>query len=194
MVWFFLMPRYTRSSRKIVQAPPLDAKIVARQDKEEKPEIRDGYVLFWGSWPSNFWASPFVLDGVRWNCVEQWMHAEKARLFRDEETRDKIIASPYPMSQKDLGRQVRGYRDAVWKKKRYGVVLRGIVEKFRQNPRLRKLLLGTGSAKFVECSPEDEVWGIGLKQSDPRATDPSKWRGENLLGKALTAARAKLKK
>lgn len=188
--------RYQRSEPRPlpVKAPKFSAQLLAQQAKEEKPEVRDGYVLFWGSWPSNWWYSPFTIDGVGYNCVEQYMMAEKARLFGDEETRAKILASHWPRTQKDLGREVQGYNDKKWSAARYKVVLRGTIEKYRQNPKLLKLLLDTGSAKFVECSPEDDLWGIGLSQDSPHATAPSKWRGKNLLGKTITAARAALKK
>lgn len=43
--------------------------------------------------------------------------------------------------------------------------------------------------EFVEASSSDRVWGIGLHISDKDAEDQSKWRGENLLGKALTRVR-----
>ncbi len=45
--------------------------------------IKNGLALFWGDWPSNWQPSPFTLDGVVYNCVEQWMMAEKARCFGD---------------------------------------------------------------------------------------------------------------
>lgn len=38
----------------------------------------------------------------------------------------------------------------------------------------------------------DRVWGIGLSATDPRAHDPTQWRGRNLLGFALMHARAQL--
>lgn len=181
-------PRYA------AKAPKFSASLLAQQAKEEEPEIRDGYVLFWGSWPSNWWYSPFAIDRVGYNCVEQYMMAEKARLFGDEETRAKILAARWPRTQKDLGREVRGYDDKKWSAARYKVVLKGTIEKYKQNPKLLHLLLDTGSAKFVECSPEDDLWGIGLSQDSPHATTPSKWQGQNLLGKALTSARATLKR
>jgi ribA/ribD-fused uncharacterized protein len=155
----------------------------------DHPEMRDGYALFWGQWPSNWQMSAMELDGVQYNCVEQYMMAEKARLFGDEETRDRILMAAEPREQKALGRKVRGFDEAAWEKARYQIVLRGTLEKYRQNPELRSLLLATGNAVFVECAPDDTVWGIGMRRQDPGSTDPRKWRGLNLLGRAITEAR-----
>ena len=35
----------------------------------------------------------------------------------------------------------------------------------------------------------DRIWGIGIGEQNPGARDPMKWRGQNLLGFALTQAR-----
>lgn len=158
-----------------------------------KLTIRDGYVLFWGQWPSNWMPSPFAIDGVTYTCVEQWMMAEKARLFGDEYRLQQIMATADPEAQKSHGKLVTPYDDARWAAVRYDVVLRGTIEKYRQNPDLLKLLLATGDLHFVEASPYDQIWGIGLRASDPNATKPSKWRGTNLLGKALNEARGILR-
>jgi len=45
----------------------------------------------------------------------------------------------------------------------------------------------------VEASPVDRVWGIGLAADDEAASDPERWRGPNLLGFALMAARDRLR-
>jgi len=157
------------------------------------PETRHGYLLFHDGWPSNWHTSPFVLDGVRYGCVEQFMMAEKARLFGDQGARAGILATDDPREQKRLGREVASYDEAVWVDRRYAIVFRGLLEKYRQNPELRALLLATGTLQLVEAAPNDTVWGIGLAQSHPDATVPSLWRGLNLLGKATTEVRALLR-
>jgi hypothetical protein len=152
-------------------------------------KVRGRYAMFWGQWPSNWEDSPMEIDGVHYNCVEQWMMAEKARLFEDAATEAKIMAAESPADQKRHGRRVAGYDDARWATVRYAVVLRGTLEKYRQNPHLMKKLMATGDLELVEASPEDVVWGIGVSVDHPDAADPSKWRGQNLLGRAITEAR-----
>lgn len=150
---------------------------------------RNGYFLFWGTWPSNWTRSPFAIEGKTYTCVEQYMMAEKARLFMDPHTWAKIMATPEPDDQKRYGREVKNYDDATWAAARYAVVLKGTLEKYRQNPALKALLLDTGNDIFVEASPDDRIWGIGMRAAHPDATDETKWRGLNLLGKAITEAR-----
>ena len=38
---------------------------------------------------------------------------------------------------------------------------------------------------FVEGSPYDKIWGIGIHFEDELANDSKNWKGENLLGQAL---------
>nr|WP_235028283.1 NADAR family protein [Caballeronia choica] len=69
------------------------------------------------------------------------------------------------------------------------IVYVGCREKFTQHPGLRTLLLATAPTELVEASPYDLIWGVGLGERDPGITDKSKWRGQNLLGKALMKVR-----
>jgi ribA/ribD-fused uncharacterized protein len=156
--------------------------------------VRDGYALFWGQWPSNWENSPFTLGGIRYNCVEQYMMAEKARLFGDNDSLSKIMNTSDPSDQKRYGRGVASFDEAKWAVIRYNVVLRGTLEKYRQNESLKMLLLATENWIFVEASPKDVVWGIGLDAKHPDATIPSKWKGLNLLGNAITEARSIIRK
>jgi ribA/ribD-fused uncharacterized protein len=156
--------------------------------------ITDQFVFFWrpptvfGQWT---W-SEFVVDGERYTCAEQFMMAEKARLFQDEEVRARILATESPREHKKLGRKVRGFSEARWVASREEIVYRGNIAKFSQNPDMLRQLLATGDRILVEASPLDRIWGIGLRGDDPRASDRASWQGLNLLGEALMRVRATL--
>jgi ribA/ribD-fused uncharacterized protein len=161
------------------------------------------YFYFWGHKPlpngkigrpclSQWWGSPFTVDGVIYRTAEHWMMAHKARLFSDEETFIRIVASDDPRTAKALGREVRGFDEKVWDERRFDIVTAGSVAKFGQHPPLKDYLLGTGDQVLVEASPVDRIWGIGLAADDARARDPAQWCGLNLLGFALMEARARL--
>jgi ribA/ribD-fused uncharacterized protein len=165
--------------------------------------VRPKLLFFWGHTPlpggeigkpclSQWWPSPFEVDGVRYPTAEHFMMAEKAWLFGDEETRARVIAAAHPADAKKLGREVRGFDEARWEAARFDLVMRGNLAKFGQNAPLREFLLGTGERVLVEASPVDRIWGIGLAADDPAAEDPNRWRGLNLLGFALMAVRRSL--
>ena len=153
---------------------------------------KDGLVFFWSGWPSQWHPSPFTLDGVTYSCCEQYMMAEKARLFGDLATLRKILAAETPREHKALGREVKGFDEARWTGACREIVYRANLAKFTQSDELRALLLATGSKTLAEASPTDRIWGIGLAAADPRATDRSAWRGKNWLGEALMRVRAEL--
>lgn len=157
------------------------------------------FVFFWGHTDrgegltkaclSQWFPCFFVVDGQYYICAEQYMMAEKARIFGDEEIRQQILAEYSQLAMKKLGRKVRNYDDVTWNEKRFDVVVKGNIAKFSQNENLQKFLLSTGEKILVEASPKDTVWGIGLDVSSPEAIQPSKWKGENLLGFALMEVR-----
>ena len=134
----------------------------------------------------------FVVDGNTFNCAEQYMMYEKAKLFGDAYTAAKILAADHPKEHKALGRKVKNFDDDVWKRERERIVKEGNHAKFTQNEALLKELVKTRGTTLVEASPHDKIWGIGLAASDSRAQDPAKWLGRNLLGKILTELRDEL--
>ena len=160
---------------------------------------RDDFVFFWGHEDrgkgltkvclSQWYQCPFVVEGQYYNCTEQYMMAEKARIFGDEEIRQQILAEYSQMAMKKLGRKVRNYDDEIWKEKRFDVVVKGNIAKFSQNEKLLDFLLSTDDKILVEASPKDTFWGIGLDESSFEAIQPRKWIGENLLGFALMEVR-----
>lgn len=162
------------------------------------------YLLFWGHTPkdaaqvdasclSQWFPRAFELDGVRYATAEHFMMAEKARLFRDREALDRVLASKTPAEAKKIGREVRNFAPDAWGRARSEAVVRGNVGKFGAHDDLRTFLLGTKEKVLVEASPRDRIWGIGMGRSNPDALFPARWRGLNLLGFALMEARARLR-
>ena len=138
---------------------------------------------------SQWYACRFEVDGVWYHTAEQYMMAQKASLFGDAATQEKIMAADNPKDYKALGRLVQHFDAAKWDAAKYDIVLRGNLAKFSQNPELFAFLDGTGDSVLVEGSPYDSIWGVKLNLDDPAILDPHNWRGENLLGFALMEAR-----
>lgn len=136
---------------------------------------------------SQWYPCQFEVDSVKYTSAEQYMMAEKARLFGDEKIRAEILRTSDPRKCKALGRKVKNFDKAVWGKRKENIVRNGNFEKFMQNSALRSFLLSTGDKVLVEASPTDRVLGIGLGKNNPDALDPQKWRGQNLLGFTLMA-------
>ncbi|MGX4689537.1 NADAR family protein [Streptomyces sp. JNUCC 63] len=171
-------------------------------------EVRAGrqvkYLHFWGhrarpdgrvgaNCLSQWWPSPFVVDGVPYATAEHWMMAGKARLFADADAERRVLAARHPAEAKKAGRLVRDFDERLWERERFRIVVEGNVHKFTAHPALRDFLLATGDRVLVEASPVDPVWGIGLAATDAAATDPERWRGPNLLGFALMETRRRLR-
>lgn len=156
--------------------------------------ITDSYVFFWNGYLSQWYGSPFYIDGKEFNCAEQWMMYNKAIMFNDVPSARLIMAAKSPKEQKACGRAVQGFDDDLWMKNdhAYNVVVVGSLAKFAQNPSLGQLLKETRGKVLVEASPYDTRWGIGMMENDPGVDDPSNWKGQNLLGLAITEARIKL--
>jgi ribA/ribD-fused uncharacterized protein len=132
------------------------------------------------------------VDGVRYNCAEQYMMAQKALLFGDAARHKAIMASSSPGDQKALGKLVKGFNKAKWEAVARDVVMRGSLAKFTSTAELYADLMDTEGLVLVEASPTDPIWGIGLDEYDPDCADPEKWKGTNWLGQVLTDLREHL--
>ncbi|HAO5757430.1 TPA: NADAR family protein [Listeria monocytogenes] len=161
------------------------------------------YIFFWGHQPaedgktskscfSQWWICSFKVDGVEYNCAEQFMMAEKAKLFNDMEMREKILAAKHPKQAKDFGRLISGFQEDIWLKNRFNIVMRANQAKFSQNEELKKFLMQTKNRILVEASPVDKIWGIGMAADNKNVENPLYWKGLNLLGFALMAVRDEL--
>lgn len=153
---------------------------------------KEKFTLFYRSKLGQWNMTPMEVDGVTYNCCEQYMMAEKAKLFGDEDTRAKIMDTEHPRDQQALGRLVKNFDQQKWDASARDIVYKGNYAKFSQNENLRKMLLATAGTTLVEASPYDPVWGIKLSEDNPDCHDRSKWKGTNWLGEVLTKVREDL--
>ncbi len=154
--------------------------------------MSDKFVFFWGGFLSQWAPSPFKIGRLTFTCAEQWMMYKKAELFNDVETAVLIMQTDRPNEQKALGREVANYDDDAWMEIAYDVVVQGNRAKFGQLHLMNEQLRLTGDKILVEASPHDRRWGIGMAEHEKGIEDPSNWRGENLLGKAIMQVRDEL--
>ena len=151
-----------------------------------KPEEPDGYL-------SNWYISPFDLDGIHYTSTEQYIMYQKCIVFGDKKSADAILVTNDTGKQQEIGRNAAGYIGKVWEGMRQVVALRGLYAKFSQNPELLQKLLDTGDAYLVECARTDITWACGrtLDSDEKHYTD--KWLGQNILGFALMEVRTGLR-
>ena len=142
---------------------------------------------------SNWYLSNFVVDGINFSSMEQYMMYMKATLFNDTNIVSQIMETSDVGKKKALGRSVSNYNDIIWNGMRQPIIFKGLMEKFKQNENLKTELLKTGDAILAECAVQDQIWGIGLSMKDPNKNDMTRWRGTNLLGFSLMLVRSELK-
>ena len=163
------------------------------------------FIFFWGHtgkpWEtvgkfvfSQWFVSPFVVDGKTYPTAEHWMMSQKALLFNAPDISEKILQTVKPGEVKELGRQINHFDAATWDAQKLDLVTQGNIHKFGQHKNLGDFLLGTGDQILVEASPTDFIWGIGLSKDAANIENPHTWRGTNLLGFALMSTRDFLKK
>ena len=71
------------------------------------PDEVNGYL-------SNWYPSHFVMNGIEFSSMEQYMMHRKACCFNDAETAARILETDDVAEIKRLGRLVTGYDDHVW--------------------------------------------------------------------------------
>ena len=180
------------------KAPVRRKKIVAPPAGAEAPPPPPEIVHFFSKEPenkefSNFYETKFTLDGVEYNSAEHAYQAVKAKTFGDEEHFKKIVKAKSAQSAKSFGKKVAGYNEEVWTGKKDEVMKSVLRAKFTQNLDIRKKLLDTGDKVLANSDSRDKYWGTGTSASTTMAKDPSKWKGENKLGKFIMELRAELK-
>ena len=167
------------------------------------------YVAFWQAEEgfqfrefSQWYNSPFIVNGRKFVTAEQYMMSEKALLFHDLNSYNRIMSSSSPRECQELGRQVSGFDKQKWDESFREIVFHGNLGKFQSDIALLDVLLSTEDAILIEASPKDDIYGAGLSKSDLLNEDgtlktlPQNWhkkdstkQGENHLGFVLMGVR-----
>jgi ribA/ribD-fused uncharacterized protein len=137
--------------------------------------VNDEYGAF-----SNFAPYSITLRGKRWPTSEHFFQAQKFTTPRDQE---EVRAANTPMLAARMGRDRKRKLRRDWERVKVGIMREAVEAKFRQHEELRTLLLGTGDAKLVEHTDNDDFWGDGGDGS-----------GRNELGRILMAVREALRR
>lgn len=155
--------------------------------------VTETHAFFWGGELSNWYPCRFRYKGLTFYNSEQAFMWEKAVFFQDMEIAKKILETPEPKENKELGRRVKEFDSERWLIASYPIMVAVNYAKYSQHKYLKKILLETENKILVEASPYDKIWGIGISWQDDACLDENKWKGMNLLGKALMEVRRMLK-
>lgn len=160
---------------------------------ERKLEGPDGsFFLFANGFSllANNHFTPFVVDGVRYLSMEQYLHAEKALFFKDYAAHKRFMAEPSPRKYKDI--KIKGEEYYEWREEAPKIMERGLKKKFECHEDARTDLQLTGKSHIVYATLLDRINGSGLRFGDDKNAQKSEWRGYNELGELLTKVRDEL--
>jgi ribA/ribD-fused uncharacterized protein len=176
-----------------------EAKKPVKRKLKKAPEVPEPEpILFHGPTPkednsqnySNESSHPILIDDVNYKTVQHFVQAQKAKVFNDQETYEKILKKAKTASSaKKYGEEVRDFKTEIWETKQDEIMEIGVRAKFVQHPSLRKQLTDTGDKMIGDADPRDFYWGIGTSLSTEKSKVPSKWKGMNKMGKLLMKLR-----
>jgi ribA/ribD-fused uncharacterized protein len=129
------------------------------------------------------------IEGTKYPSVEHYYQAMKAIAFKDDETLKKIMKTKTSKAVKALGNKVKDFNEEKWNEQRFDAMYKAVRAKFVQHPELREKLVETGDKKIGYADARDMYWSIGTSMGLEKAKSPSKWRGQNVLGKILMELR-----
>ena len=132
--------------------------------------VNDKYGCF-----SNFSMYGFERDGKYWKTSEHYFQAQK---FVGTEYEEQVGLSPTPMEAASIGRGRCKPLRKDWDDVKDDIMRRSVLEKFKTNEDIRKILLSTESENIIGETTKDYYWGCGKDGT-----------GKNMLGKILMETR-----
>ena len=131
-----------------------------------------------------------LFDNQKYPTSEHYIQYSKAMLFGDSITANAILKADTPYEVKRLSYQINGVNREEWKEHGYEICLRGISEKFKQNPQLMNMLQATNGFILAEAS-NNRLWGMGVPLRDKDALTQSAWSSHGWLSNMLHDIRDK---
>jgi N-glycosidase YbiA len=102
--------------------------------------------------------------------------------FTAKSDQEEIRKANSPMLAARMGRDRKRTLRKDWESAKVNVMRDALFAKFTQHEDLRELLIGTGDAKIIEHTANDDYWGDG-----------GNGQGRNMLGRLLMEVRSKLR-
>uniref|UniRef100_A0A0K0FRC4 DUF1768 domain-containing protein n=1 Tax=Strongyloides venezuelensis TaxID=75913 RepID=A0A0K0FRC4_STRVS len=144
---------------------------------------------------SNFYENPFFDDHeIQYKSMEHFFHYQKAILFNDVITGNKILKASSGLDVKKLSRKIQNYDDQKWISVRDDVMFHGLKLKFK-DPLMKDYLKncfinGQSRRRFLENSAHP-YWGCKVNKNS-FYIDEKNLRGQNVLGILLGKLSAEL--
>ena len=140
---------------------------------------------------SNFYESNFTVNGVEYISSEQLIQAQKANLFMDQTSYNRMGATN-SLDCKNAARSIKNFDRELWEKSAEALCKEGNKAKFSQNQHLLELLVNKTSNKtLVECA-NDRLWANGIPLYSDSCLNQQRWISQGLLGKLLEEVRSEL--
>lgn len=154
-------------------------------------KVTDTHVFFYTEWPSNYRNTSFVYKKKHFHCTEQAFMWEKAVFFEDWIAEAELLSCKDGKEARDWGQKVKNFDSAKWNEVKYMVMRDVNYAKYSQDETLRNLLLDSkfDGKTFVEASPVDTCWGIGLSMDAEGVDEETNWKGTNFMGRVVTDVR-----
>ncbi len=141
---------------------------------------------------SNFFWAPIIIAGILYLFGEQYIAAERAVLFDDQESLKKILMSRDPYECKKFGHQIKGFDQEEWDDKAPEVANTVIRAKVDQHTFVKDFLMSTGDKKLAEADKESK-WACGISLDDKKLLDFNNWKRIGHAGKVYMKIRDELK-
>jgi ribA/ribD-fused uncharacterized protein len=195
---FKLQEQYVRIGRAPIKPMRSVAEINAAAELANAPVV----ILFQDPETNDYgflslkWTVELEFNGTMYNSAHQAIAAELAKAFNDQDNLQKIMIAEAPEEVSYKLDDVPG--DAESNETKWNDVTKQLlydvnIAKFNQYPELTARLLETKNAVLGAYIPDDNLIGIGISLDNVQSKNPINWTGQNLLGKALTGIRDKLR-